>query len=385
MRVFSINFQPICNGMCGNALIHCIFKTFCQLEDEYVFLTSSIDDLYGSNIIGHSQFVAKLLRLFVAIASRLHIPYYYIRSWCEIIVDYQHYYYLKKQRVPYVLVTSMYSRKCTKLAKKNGCRTILIAGNLNDELYFDAVTKEQQRLGLKYNDVYSSKYRINIYREMMSNIDEIWVNTNFAANTFRNKKTEVIPINYYESRGYRPKVFEACDKSDVVIGYFGHTTLLKGVHLLAEAVSKCKYKDSIKLVLVGKIDSNVSSLLKGTDAIIQYMGIVPESDKEQLIKSFDLMAVPSLYDAGPTTIYEGCECNVPLLVSDGCGGSELVQNNKGCLIFKTMNLYDLISKIEHFYEHRSQYESYGSRIDFVLDGEKDQRNIDILKSRIKSI
>lgn len=385
MRVFSINYQPICKGMCGNALIHYIFKTFRQLDDEYIFVTSSVDDFYGLNIIGHSHFVAKLLRLFVVVASRLHVPYYYIRSWCEIIVDYQHYIYLKKQKAPYVLITSMYSRRCTKLAKKVGCRTILIAGNLNDDLYYDTVTKEQQRLGLKYTDVYSSKYRISIYRDMMSNIDEIWVNTNFAAKTFSNKKTEVIPINYYESRGYSPKVFENNNKSELVIGYFGHTTLLKGVHLLAEAVSKCKYKDTIKLVLVGKIDGNVSKLLKEIDANIQYMGVVPESDKEELIKTFDLMAVPSLYDAGPTTIYEGCECNVPLLVSDGCGGSELIQNNKGCLIFKTMDFRDLISKIENFYENRSQYESYGSRADFVLDVEKDQRNIDILKSRIKSV
>ena len=72
------------------------------------------------------------------------------------------------------------------------------------------------------------------------------------------------------------------------------------------------------------------------------------------------MVVPSLYDAGPTTIYEGCECNVPMLVSDGCGGAELIQNNKGCIIFRTMDIDDLASKIEHFYECQQTYKSVGS-------------------------
>lgn len=384
MKVYSINFQPIKKERCGNALIHYIFKTFCQLEkDEYVFLTSSIDKDYGANIIGHSAIVAKIISIFTSIAKICHVPYYLIRSWNEIIVDYQHYRYLKKQKEPYVLVTSMYSRRCTKIAKRKGCKTILIAGNLNDDLYYNAVTNEQKRLGIKYTDVYSSKYRINIFRAMMSNIDEVWVNSKYSAKTFSDKTTRVIPISYYESRGYTPKKYEGNHNTNLRIGYFGHTTLLKGVHLLAESVSKSNYKDSITLVLVGSIDKYVSELLSRSDAKIEYLGYIKEEEKESIIKSFDLMAVPSLYDAGPTTIYEGCECNVPMLVSSGCGGSELIQDNKGCLIFNTMDIDDLTNKIDYFYENRDIFEKTGSYMSNKFGKSNDQTNFDILKSALK--
>lgn len=385
MKVISINFQPIKNGKCGNALIHYIFRTFCQMEGDKFFLTSSVDKKYAPNIIGHSQIVATIIKIFVIIAKKLHIPYYLIRSWCEIVVDYQHSLYLKKQKPPYILITSMYSRKCTKIAKDNGCKTILIAGNLNDEVYYNAVTKEQKRLKLKYTDVYSSKYRIGIYRTMMTMIDEVWANSDFSAKTFEGKTTKIIPISYYETRGYTPQKNTNNSNGIIRIGYIGHTTLLKGVHLLVEAVNKCKYKNSIKIVLVGSIDKHVSDLLSRSATNIVYLGVVKEEEKESIIKSFDLMVVPSLYDAGPTTIYEGCECNVPMLVSDGCGGAELIQNNKGCIIFRTMDIDDLVSKIEHFYECQQTYKSVGSYMHNKFGEDSDKSNFEILKNAIGNL
>ena len=382
MKVFSINYQPIVNDRCGNALIHYLFKTFCQLDDQHVFLTSSIDRYYGNNIIGHSRLLAKILTFLVILAKKCNVPSYLTRSWSEIIVDYQHFLFLRKQAPPYVLITTMYSRRCTKLAKQKGCRTILIAGNLNDELYYNAVKKEQKRLGLKYTDIYSSRYRINIYKTMLSRIDEVWVNSNIAARTFDDKITRVIPMSYYESRGYSPKSYHNTKNDQIIIGYFGHTTLLKGVHLLAEAISKSRYKDKIKLVLAGSIDKYVAHLLTQIDVDVVYLGYVKEEEKESIIKSFDIMAIPSLYDAGPTTIYEGCECNVPLLVSSGCGGSELIAQNKGCLIFQTMDVSDLANKIDDFYENHKTYESAGSYMYKLFGESNDNSNIELLKQTI---
>ena len=352
MKVYCIGFHEINKDKSGNALFHFVYKAFQELGDNYTLLTSFIDNNYGTNIIGHNSISRFFYKAATKILSKLHIPYYIVRTLQEFYIDFLHYLILRKEKESYILLTAMYSTFCTKLAKQKGNKVILLAGNLDDELYYTSVEKEKKRVGLSFTDVYCSGVRIAVYRKMMKNIDKVWCNSSKAKESFSKYACDVIRLPFYNNRNYECKSYNSIREDVLTLGYIGHTTLLKGVHILSEAIQLSKYREKIKLVIVGSVDGNVKRLVDSCMIDVEYRGHVPEPEKETIIKSFDYMCVPSLYDAGPTTIYEALECNVPLIVSDGCGGSEFIKDNPHCFIFKTTNVNDLKEKIEYIFEHK---------------------------------
>ncbi|MBP5505162.1 MAG: glycosyltransferase [Bacteroidales bacterium] len=273
----------------------------------------------------------------------------------EKIVDYHSFRVLKKERAPILLICAMYSVRCTRYVKKHGGKVVFYAGNLNDELYYNTVIREKKRLGLNYTDVYSSDYRMGVYRNMFKNIDAVWCLNALSAWSFEGK--DIIRNKLVKRRAaiVHPKEYTADVPDRIIIGYFGHTTLLKGVHLLPEAASLCKHKDCIAFVIAGSVDNYVKSVIDRYSIKMTLLGSVPEEKKWSTIQSFDFMVVPSLYDAGPATITEAFMCDVPIIVSSGCGGVERVQNDPKTIVFNTMDIHSLAEKIDYAYEHRSEY------------------------------
>ena len=110
MKVYCINFQGIAEGQRTNALVQYMFNTFCRLDsDKYIFLSSSVDKNYGPNIHGLGRTQLVVFTLFSKISARLKVPYYIRRTIQEKIVDYYLCNVLKKEREPFLLITTMYA------------------------------------------------------------------------------------------------------------------------------------------------------------------------------------------------------------------------------------------------------------------------------------
>ena len=356
MKVYCINFQEVVEGRRTNAMTQELFNIFNKKNSEqFIFLTSYVKGDFSPYVRGMNKWHLLFFKLLDRVSTGLKIPYYLKRTWLEQIVDYSLYRQLKKEKEPFLLVSTMYAVRCTRYAKKRNNKVLFWAGNLNDELYYSAVKGEQKRLGLDYTDVFCSKYRLDIYKRMFQYIDYVRCPNSLAMWSFREinvirdpREIKNYPIIY-------PKKY-ASEVPDIIkIGYFGHTTLLKGVHLLPEALSLCKHKQHIEIVIAGNVDIYVKEIIDKYDVKVTYLGFVDEANKNKVIQSFDYMAIPSLYDAGPMTIPEAIKCDVPIIVSDGCGGVERVSENEKCIVFKTMNIEDLANKLDYAYEHRTEY------------------------------
>lgn len=380
MKVYCINFQSVINGKSGNALVQYLYEAFRQLDDSKKMIVPCSKGSSETKIISHSNFSFFIYRSISFLLIKFRVPYYITRTLLESYVDFLHYCTLRKETKPYVLITTMYSVFSTSFAKKHGNKVILLAGNLNDNLYFDVVNSEQKRLGLHYTDVFCSKYRIRRYRKMLDNLDEVWCNSSLSQRSFSNFKTKLLPITFYYPRGYTQKVYNAKTINCLTLGYIGHTTLLKGVQIVAEAIYKSKNKESIVFKIVGSVDGRIRRIIDKFNIKVEYLGRIPESDKEKVLKSFDYLCVPSLYDAGPTTIYEGVECNVPLIVSDGCGGCDFIKNNNHCFIFKSGDSEDLREKIDYIFKNKESLLTNG----LDMDGINRQSN-DNIKTIIEEI
>lgn len=381
MKVYCINFQGVSEGRRTNAIVRGMFDMFRRLDpSKYVFLNCSLDKDYGPNFQCLNKYQLTFFYFINDICGKLRIPSYIRRTVLEKIVDYCLCKYLKKEKEPFLLITTMYSVRCTHYAKNKGYKVVLWAGNLNDILYYETIKREQERLSLHYIDVYTSDYRINVYRRMLENIDYVYCLNSLIAWSFKGKEVIMDPRNRKKEKPLYPKDYSSNMPNKIVIGYFGHTTLLKGVHQLAEALVLCKHKNNIGFVIAGGVDNYVRSVLDRYDIDITYKGFVAENEKWNTIQSFDYMIVPSLYDAGPSTIAEAYKCDVPVIVSSGCGEVDRYRNDPKCIVFKTMDIRDLANKLDYAYENRSKYlcpnvidDSYGDtsmtteKLDFFTD------------------
>lgn len=288
-----------------------------------------------------------MMRVSNRLSKTFRIPYYILRTLQEALCDYFYAGILKNETEDYILVTTMYSPRAVKVARTNNKRTILIAGNHNDNLYYDCVRKEKMRLELNYSDVFDSSFRISYYRRMLDNLESVVVFSSIVAKYFPNTLNKTILSLPYSLNNYSTIARSYSQKEKFVIGYIGHTTLLKGIHLLGEAVAQSSYKDKIKIIICGNVDDRILPLVNKYNLDISYLGFIKREDKNDFFNFLHLLVVPSLYDAGPTTALEAAECELPVIISSGCGVSELFDDHKIDCVYTTRDVTELRQRIEN--------------------------------------
>ena len=141
---------------------------------------------------------------------------------------------------------------------------------------------------------------------------------------------------------------------ELVFGYFGLISSIKGVELLLSSFQKIKNKN-IKLVLAGnENDPNYINGLKGkySDDRIKFIGFVKP---EEFFKEVDILIHPSLWNEPfGRVVAEGYAYGIPVIASLKGGLPEIVDDNKTGFLFKSD--IELINHINYFIENRSVIE-----------------------------
>lgn len=171
--------------------------------------------------------------------------------------------------------------------------------------------------------------------------------SSIVAKYFPNTLNKTILSLPYSLNNYSTIARSYSQKEKFVIGYIGHTTLLKGIHLLGEAVAQSSYKDKIKIIICGNVDDRILPLVNKYNLDISYLGFIKREDKNDFFNFLHLLVVPSLYDAGPTTALEAAECELPVIISSGCGVSELFDDHKIDCVYTTRDVTELRQRIEN--------------------------------------
>jgi glycosyltransferase involved in cell wall biosynthesis len=97
-------------------------------------------------------------------------------------------------------------------------------------------------------------------------------------------------------------------------------------------VTICKQhkRDIEKLQIIGDGYLKQTLLKDIQDSNIEYLGILPNDEVYSYINEADLLALPSIYkDGWGAVINEALMCGTPVIVSDHCGSSVLVNENRG--------------------------------------------------------
>lgn len=67
-----------------------------------------------------------------------------------------------------------------------------------------------------------------------------------------------------------------------------------------------------------------------------------------LYKDADVFCLPSIYEGFPNVICEAMSCGLPVLCSDVCDNSKMVDDEVNGFLFNPLDVNDIASKIEHF-------------------------------------
>jgi glycosyltransferase involved in cell wall biosynthesis len=143
-------------------------------------------------------------------------------------------------------------------------------------------------------------------------------------------------------------------KHDLIFGFVGRLCKQKNLDILLEAAAiiDCKSKTSFSIVIVGEGPDIISLKQKtcnlGLQKKVLFTGRVDENRKRELLQSFDVFVLPSIYEGCSISLLEAMASGKALIASDIPSIRQIVQNNKEALLFDPYNpeeLKDAIVKL----------------------------------------
>jgi len=141
-------------------------------------------------------------------------------------------------------------------------------------------------------------------------------------------------------------------EDEKIILFLGRINKIKGIDLLISAFFDLIQKfQNVKLVIVGPDDGFRSTLERQIkdltiENLVVFTGPLYEHDKLEAYVDADVYVLPSRYEMFPNTVLEACVCGSPVIVTDKCGISDIVDNTFGyTVIFNKEILSNSMYKI----------------------------------------
>jgi glycosyltransferase involved in cell wall biosynthesis len=246
------------------------------------------------------------------------------------------YFSAKKIQSAKCIVASCYLPKTFAKNSRLGGRNIFVAGNPCEFAIRKVLLNLELELDVKIDDVYTYRKRLDFIKESYKNVDELLLFTESQKNTYirsySNKKV------YYREAFIRPNSslfpkIEVSRNDDVfTFCYIAHSVWLKGLTVLLEAWKLFEPKGA-RLVIGGSIEPGLLATIQGKYGGlvgVEFLGRV--ENLNLFFREAHMCIVPSLLDAGPATVAEALSCGIPVVCSDGCGSSTLVNGKFGIVV-----------------------------------------------------
>ena len=152
--------------------------------------------------------------------------------------------------------------------------------------------------------------------------------------------------------------------SDLVIGYVGRLTHLKGVDLLSAVYGQIvELVPHLKLLIVGSGEMNghlrttLSKAFKG--GIVHIEPAMPQEDLASWYRAMDLIVMPSRYETMSSAVLEAMACGVPFLASD-VGGNRLLGKTGAGWLFHTGSISSLGKSLSDIVQNPAEMRTRGA-------------------------
>ncbi len=279
-------------------------------------------------------------------------------------------------RTGILFTTNAHMRRTFAKAKKKGIPIIYIPANQEENIIYDLVTHEHERMHLDTIDAYTYLPRLKFYNDSIKYVDTIIGTYPTVYDSYikaKNNHSNVVQITGHLKPDFKPYEMEERPDSKVFrVGYLAHTVVLKGLQYLLEAwESLMKEHDEKDIVLniAGYIEPKLKAYIdKRFEGLAQvnYLGRIP--DVPDFFKNTELFVIPSLAEGGPYTALEAALYGVPVLITDNCGSAELLGRvESGCEVIPIKDAKSIKEKIEYFYNNKDVAKQMGLNAKHNLD------------------
>ena len=305
------------------------------------------------------SFIKKVFRL--TVGKLFDIPHYIYRGIDERVFD-----FFASRSISSTTEIALFSHpvlpQTLERLKKKGVIPILIALNPHDIFIKKLVLEENKKYSLTELDSYTSEFRLKSIEKCLPYFKYIISYSSVISETYsiNGYGEELININYPLVPEYISITGETVKKDNVFrVCYIASSVLLKGLQYLLEAWEGLNINNA-ELVIGGTWDKNVNKIISDKFLHlnnVKYAGFV--EDTSDFYRSASVFVCPSLIDGGPRTVYEAMTFGLPVIVTEGCGAKDIVDDGKEGFIIPQGDPEAIREKIMWFSEHHEELMQMG--------------------------
>ena len=208
--------------------------------------------------------------------------------------------------------------------------TFVWASILHPRFNQKAVLDERRVWQVGGGDAYTDEERIERLSRFFRTVDHILVGSELAQRSFVSHRTDrEAPILLQGTFTVDCDRFQPAESTEPEalpfrVLHASHMNLIKGIGYLLEAWTRLDL-DQAELLLAGPVEPELDPILQRFPSpSVRILGFV--RDTPELFRRADLFVSPSVADLHPYTVLEAMASGLPVLVSDRCGLSTLIED-----------------------------------------------------------
>lgn len=222
--------------------------------------------------------------------------------------------------------------------------------------------------------------RITSVKELMHMADSIvvvcnWLKEVLTNNNVDNNKIKLIKHGLSSDIINKGKLGKKVISTPRVIAYIGRIIRIKGIDILIKAFKQLSDLNDVELHIYGMPKSNEEieyfnylKELSLSDKRIKYFGEFGEKQRDEIMKSIDILAVPSIcMETGPLVVLEAFAYGIPVVGSNIGGISELIDEGNNGILANWGDVDSWTIKIEELVKSRHLMNINNTNFDSYCD------------------
>lgn len=157
-------------------------------------------------------------------------------------------------------------------------------------------------------------------------------------------------------------VFYRKKKDEIVLGFISRLSIQKGIpYLLKLAKRMHDNKQNFTLLIIGDGDQKeyIANFVKKYNLTNEVKLYGFQKDVVPILKSIDVLLLPSLFEGFPMIILEALCSGTPVIASNVNGVPEIIKNSYNGFLVAPKNVTDLYSSVEYYINHPSFIKKHG--------------------------
>ena len=166
-------------------------------------------------------------------------------------------------------------------------------------------------------------------------------------------------VQFGSPEGIECKAWSAGDlRRPLRILFAGLVLQRKGIGYLLHAVQRMR-REAVELVVMGRMPARAQSLLRYRH-LFRYEPPRPHQEVLALMKTCDLLVLPSLFEGQALVVLEAMKCGLPVVITPNTGAANLVENGREGFVVSPGSVDALLESLEWFAAHREAVEVMGT-------------------------